>query len=788
MRGPSLIFCTFFLLSTTSVFSQINNSYFNIPKTEEASTYSVPANSSELVDKRGQYQKAYKTNDGRIIYEYSKSPLNYKASNGAWMPIDLRPTPTTRGFLADKQTNPVALGYDGSVEVANSEGSVFSLSTTKVFNEVITDEPIANKNINPSLVTNNNQYFTFLTEQVIQRSEFKHNGIKVDYIFPQAVNTGTGIIQQQLNCKSTWKLVEHKMVSHALSIQNEKGEEMGILYPIVCKDANGNTSLGDYTFQKNEQGFLIGLQINNEWFNAADRTFPVIVDPLIIGPTAVFGAVYIPSCVLPSYGVDSLLVTIPGQTTITGVFCSGNYYADPWAGAIKAEGFMHFSSTCGSAADLSIYPPNTGWNTAGAAIATDFDYRSPLTCCLGPSCVDRTFYVRLHIGRNAGGPGCNTSYIYYDPFVGYPFSVFVEGRSVESTATQWVVTPAIVCSDQCSLNLKSYVRYGVPPFTVTHPWASGSVNVGAPIYSCSLNGFSSDLTLTRPNCPVFCDTTTSINIPFPTITDACGNTVSGLPVRLVDIKPTPQITIATDSILVCSSEPVLYPFNVCPAGTNVDWTAPGFFGSNTIDTTYNNPGPGVSSTTYTANAILNGCTSTPQNITYYVSPNPLAAASHPAVGFIAQPIDFIDMSNYVFGSGSTWFWTFGDGASSTDSAATHIYLASGTYNVCLYITSDLGCLDTICDTIKIIPNEIILPNVITINNDGINDVLYFQYLPYYGVSTLQVYDRWGVVVFESSDYQNDWAPTNLVDGTYFYIIKIPGHEPYTSTLNIFSKP
>jgi hypothetical protein len=766
-----------------AAFGQLNYSPLNTTQAE--ATYSLPPAAAEVTDQRGLYKKVFKTNDGRIIHQVSKAPLHYKDAKGNWMPVDIKPIPTMHGFLADKQNNPVALGYDGSVEIAGATGSLFTLTTTQVFNEVIKDEPINNKTINPSLVTGKNQLFSFLTEQVIQRSEFRHNGVKVDYIFSNRLHCNDGIILQQLKCPATWGLAAHKNISHALSITNNRGEEMGILYPIVCKDAIGNISLGEYSFKKNEQGFEISLQVNPTWFNSNERIFPVVIDPLIVGPTALWGNVYMPSCDVPNYNVDSLLVTIPGQTTITGVFVSGSYYADPWAGAIMSEGQMYFSTSCGQSPNLSVAPP--AGNTAGTAYLTNFDYRNPLTCCLGPSCVDRTVYIRMHLGRTAGGVGCSTSYIYYDAFTLYPFTVYIEGRTIEPTAAQWTVTPTTVCSDECDLTLKPFIKYGVPPYTITHPWASGPVTAGTPVFTCALNGVTVDLPLTRPNCPLFCDTATGINIPLPTITDACGNPISGLPPKIVNIKPTPQITVATDSLLVCSNDPVNYVFNVCPPGTTVDWTTPGFVGTNTIDTSFNNPGPGYTSTTYTATATLNGCSAAPQNLTYYVSPNPQAAMSHPAVGFIEQPINFTDMSNYLAGTGGTWYWTFGDGGNATDSAATHAYLSPGTYNVCLYINSGYGCKDTICDTIQIIPNTIVLPNVLTTNADGVNDVLFFQYLPFYGVSSLTVYNRWGETVFESEDYQNNWAPVNLVDGTYFYIIKIPGHDPYTSTLNIFGK-
>jgi hypothetical protein len=786
MRNPSLIFCIGLIFNVSVITGQINNTAFQAPKSDNS--YLIPSSSSEVKDKRDLYQKAYKTTDGRIIYQFSKAPLHYKDANGNWLPIDFKPTATSHGFIADKQNNPVALGYDGSVEIANSTGSILTLSTLKIFDQKIKDEPIENQNLDKSLITGKNQLFNYLTEDVVQRSEFRHNGIKIDYILGHSVNWGDGTIRQQLICDPSWQIVKHKTIEYALSLLNQNGDEMCVLYPIVCKDASSNFSLGEYTYSKNATGYSISLQISKSWLESTERIYPIVIDPLIIGPTSLWPSAYMPGCLMPLYNVDSLPVTIPGLTTITGVFCSGSYYADPFSGAIKAEGFMHFSTTCGATADLSVYPPTTGWNTAGTAYGTDIDYRNPLSCCVGPSCVDRIFYVRMHLGRNAGGPGCTTNYIYYDPFQGFPFSVYVEGRTPEPTGSQVTVTPAIICSDQCSLDLKPFVRYGVPPFTVTHPWATGPINMGTPVYTCALNGVTTDIPLTRPGCPIFCDTATSVTVPVPTIVDACGTAVTGFPTRIVTIKPTPQITVATDSILVCSNSPVLYPFIVCPAGTTVNWSTPGFTGTNTIDTIYNNPGPGVISTQYTATATLNGCTAAPQTISYYTSPNPQAAFTNPSVGLIDEPLNFVDMSTYIPSSGNTWLWTFGDGGTANDSMPTHSYSAEGTYNVCLFINSDFGCKDTICDTVKIIPNKLILPNIITTNNDGLNDALYFQYLPYYGTSTLQVYNRWGEIVYESIDYKNDWAPANLTEGTYFYIIKIPGQDPYTSTLNVFSKP
>ena len=39
-------------------------------------------------------------------------------------------------------------------------------------------------------------------------------------------------------------------------------------------------------------------------------------------------------------------------------------------------------------------------------------------------------------------------------------------------------------------------------------------------------------------------------------------------------------------------------------------------------------------------------------------------------------------------------------------------------------------------------------------------------------STLTVYNRWGNIIYSSSNYQNDWSPSKdeVADGSYYYIL------------------
>ncbi len=59
-------------------------------------------------------------------------------------------------------------------------------------------------------------------------------------------------------------------------------------------------------------------------------------------------------------------------------------------------------------------------------------------------------------------------------------------------------------------------------------------------------------------------------------------------------------------------------------------------------------------------------------------------------------VNFTDTSY----SGSSWFWDFGDGASSTLQNPTHAYLSGNTYKVCLTMMDSCGCQE-VCNTVAV---------------------------------------------------------------------------------------
>ena len=80
-----------------------------------------------------------------------------------------------------------------------------------------------------------------------------------------------------------------------------------------------------------------------------------------------------------------------------------------------------------------------------------------------------------------------------------------------------------------------------------------------------------------------------------------------------------------------------------------------------------------------------------------------------------------------------------------------------------------------------------ISNILTPNDDGKNDTWKVNDPPQIMGCNVKIFNRWGEVVFETSDYNNDWGGTKngeaLPDGVYFYSITCSDIE-YTGSINL----
>lgn len=85
------------------------------------------------------------------------------------------------------------------------------------------------------------------------------------------------------------------------------------------------------------------------------------------------------------------------------------------------------------------------------------------------------------------------------------------------------------------------------------------------------------------------------------------------------------------------------------------------------------------------------------------------------------------------------------------------------------------------------PVALFIPNIITPNGDGYNDVFIIQGIEQTDRNRLIIRNSSGSIVFQTVNYQNNWGAPNLAAGTYFYQFVYTLHgidETRTGTLTI----
>ncbi|MFM1875671.1 MAG: hypothetical protein RL266_1408 [Bacteroidota bacterium] len=121
-------------------------------------------------------------------------------------------------------------------------------------------------------------------------------------------------------------------------------------------------------------------------------------------------------------------------------------------------------------------------------------------------------------------------------------------------------------------------------------------------------------------------------------------------------------------------------------------------------------------------------------------------------------VQFVDRS---YGA-SIWTWDLGDTnqySTSFDQNPEFDYSGHGFYDIQLIADNQYGCADTTLRTIYIYADiRFYVPTAFTPNNDGIND-LFSGYGSDIDKYNMQVFNRWGGLIFESNDIDYAWDGT-----------------------------
>ncbi|MBL4706027.1 MAG: gliding motility-associated C-terminal domain-containing protein, partial [Flavobacteriales bacterium] len=166
----------------------------------------------------------------------------------------------------------------------------------------------------------------------------------------------------------------------------------------------------------------------------------------------------------------------------------------------------------------------------------------------------------------------------------------------------------------------------------------------------------------------------------------------------------------------------------------------------------------------------------------------------PVADFTASPmvtdvnsplITFTDASSSDV---TSWNWIFDSLGTASAQDTTFSFNNAGIYDVTLIVMNALGCSDTV--SYSIIVNDVdslSIPNIITPDGNGINDIFVITGLP--AGSYVAIYNRWGQKLYETKNYLNNWdgytsAGDRVVSGTYYYVIQDPNGNKYSGYLTV----
>ncbi len=115
----------------------------------------------------------------------------------------------------------------------------------------------------------------------------------------------------------------------------------------------------------------------------------------------------------------------------------------------------------------------------------------------------------------------------------------------------------------------------------------------------------------------------------------------------------------------------------------------------------------------------------------------------------------------IFTETTSFLWNTGSEDIFWEPAVSGFYKLSatdkcGSYNDSIYVNFEY------CGPIDI-------PNIFTPNDDGINDVFFIKGIEQ-GRWLLSIYSRWGNLMFQSDNYQNNWSPKDISSDVYYYLL------------------
>ncbi len=251
-----------------------------------------------------------------------------------------------------------------------------------------------------------------------------------------------------------------------------------------------------------------------------------------------------------------------------------------------------------------------------------------------------------------------------------------------------------------------------------------------------------------------------------TVTDFCDGSVS----ESFEINSPPVLTSTlAESVFVCPD--AIENVNVTAAGGQAPYSYAWSNGSTNASTNVDTEDAGTVTV-----VVTDDCGVTVQDQIVVNIPTPLIAA--PPVELCLD----LSISNVFSGGTEPYVLIYDEDSVSVSSTYTVTVLEPGFHEVFVQDacgeTALFGVYGVVCNTI--------IPNIITPNGDSLNDVFQISSIERFPNSTVMIFNRWGNLVFESTNYTNlnGWDAEGQSDGVYFYIFQRSDGEKFEGNIQV----
>ncbi|MBN9284560.1 gliding motility-associated C-terminal domain-containing protein [Flavobacterium sp.] len=355
-----------------------------------------------------------------------------------------------------------------------------------------------------------------------------------------------------------------------------------------------------------------------------------------------------------------------------------------------------------------------------------------------------------------------------------------------SITRTWTFVDA--CGNSASVSQTINVSDTIPPVAPTAP-ADVTVSCGGQIpemISLTANdSCSGEITVqgqdstTQGECP-----NSYIITRTWTFTDTCGNTSNSIQLITVsdDTAPVLASALETEVNAVCTAIP---PVPELTFTDNCGATVTVVYSENTGNQT---AGSYVIIRTWTVSDTCFNTATFTQTVTVSIE-NPLTVIAK-TICINDEPVNLFTLLPEGTAQNGTWS-SPNAGTALEGSIFNPHQVALGNYIV-RYTISDGDCPKVFEINIEVHDRCIVLPacsitvyNAVSPNNDGYNDVFFIDGILCYPENNVEIYNRWGILVFSTDGYNNTTKVfagvsegratidrgAELPDGTYYYILK-----------------